>query len=79
MGWTQSFFYAGLLVCILYYLLPSLALLDSAKHAEPHLEWQMLDIVVTYRMSLCSAGASLLAAADPLLLHRWEAELRGDT
>lgn len=31
-----------------------------------------------YRMSLCSAGASLLADDDPLLLHRWEAELRGD-
>ncbi|KAI1236775.1 hypothetical protein IHE44_0015029 [Lamprotornis superbus] len=68
-GWTQSSFYASLLIYICYYLLPSLALLDSVKHAELHLEWQMLDIVVTYRMSLCSAGASLLAAADPLLLH----------
>lgn len=38
----------------------------------------MLDVILMYRMSLCSAGASLLAADDPLLLHRREAELRGD-
>lgn len=43
----QSSFYASLLVYICYYLLPSLALLDSVKHAELHLQWQIMDIVVT--------------------------------
>lgn len=32
---------------------------------------------VVYGMSLCPAGTSLLADDDPLLLHWWEAELRG--
>lgn len=59
-------------------MLPYLALLNSVKHVELHLKWQILDVVVMYRMSLCSAGASRLAADNPLLLHRWEAELRGD-
>lgn len=72
----QSSFYASLLIYICYNFLPSFALLDSVKHTELYLKWQMLGIVVTYRMSLCSAGASLLAAADPLLFHRWEAELK---
>lgn len=35
-------------------------------------------MVVLHRMPVCSAGASLLAGDDPLLLYRWEAELRGD-
>lgn len=35
-------------------------------------------MVVLHRMPLSSAGASLLADDDPLLLHRQEAELRGD-
>lgn len=76
MGWTQSSFYGSLLIYICYYLLPSLAGqcktcwaafgMADAGHCG-----NIQDVTVF-------SGASLLAAAHPLLLHRWEAELKGD-